>query len=84
MEAPDNGGAGGRRWGSGVEEAAQLPDSGVLVGLGGHARRGRSRRGDEPPARGDLAHLVAKVAVLPGSAQPVDGGGGRYVEGLQR
>lgn len=75
MEAPDLGGAGGRRWGSELDEGALLPDSSVLVGLGGHACRVRGRRGDEPPSGGDLADLVAEVAVLPGAAQPVHGEG---------
>lgn len=75
MEAPDLGGAGGGRWGSGLEEDALLPDSSVLVGLGGHAYRLRGRRGDEPPSGGDLADLVAEVAVLPGAAPPLHGEG---------
>lgn len=75
MEAPDHGGAGGRRWGSGMEEDTLLPASGVLVGLGGLARRVRRRRGDEPPPGVDLAPLVAEVAVLPGAAGPLHGEG---------
>lgn len=60
-----------------MEEDTLLPAGGVLVGLGGHARRVRRRRGDEPPPADDLAHLVAEVAVLPGAARPVHGEGGR-------